>query len=142
MPTTFRVDTVAGILSVLNTYKTANPSLLRAVHTARPEHIGETPVAWLGNRNEAEVHTQGLRDRNITIDVFVADVYSDSAQVAGRMDILWDALADAFTADPHFVSSSSVAEVTTIAEGEVDYGGVPYRVLVFTVSAIKSEGRN
>jgi hypothetical protein len=142
MPTTFRVDVVTGIVSTLNTYKSSNPTLLRDVHTARPAHIGETPVAWLGNRNETEVHTTGLRDRVISVDVVVADVVPDNEQAAGRMDILWDALADAFTAAPHLVSSSSVAEVTTIAEGEVDYGGVPYRVLIFTVQAIKSEGRN
>lgn len=139
---TFRVDLVAALRSTLNTYKTANPTLLRDVHTARPAHIGETPVAWIGNRNESETHDSGTRTRLITVDVVIADVIPDNEQAAGRMDTLWDALVDTFTAAPHMVSGSSVVEVTSIAEGEDDYGGVPYRILVITVSANLIEGRN
>lgn len=139
---TFRVDLVTALVSLLNTYKTANPTLLRDVHTARPAHIGETPIAWIGNRNESEVHDSGTRTRVISVDVVIADVVPDNEQAAGRMDVLWDALVDVFTAAPHMVSGSSVVEVTTIAEGETDYGTVPYRILVISVTANLIEGRN
>jgi hypothetical protein len=144
MPTTFRHDVVAGLVATLNTYKSSNPTLLRAVYTARPAHIAETPCAYIGSRSEVIEHTSGLRNRNINgITAVILDVQPDNQQTADRMDVLVDALLDAFTAAPHMASANTVVTPTAVTDDEDDYGGVTYRLAVFSFGeAIISEGRN
>lgn len=145
-PTTACVDMVAALLSVLQTYATANPTLLRKVYTARPSGAGEWPFAFIGARNEVQTHSEGVRTRTFSPTVVVADAYSDNEQTQGALDILQDQLSDAFTAQPHAIGYG-VLEVTRIDDADISLDNGPeritwYRARTFTFQALVAEGRN
>ena len=98
MTTTGRQDVAAGLLSILNTYRTANPSLLRKAWGARPGSIGDVPAAWVSIGDETILHTNQTRQRTFSPSVTVVDTFADNEQTAARLDILTDGLVDAFTA--------------------------------------------
>lgn len=144
MGTTFRADSVAGLMTVLNAYKTAHPALLRGVYSARPGGpTFEKPCAYVGNRDETQMHDSGIRTRTLTgLQVIVVDTFPDNAQTADRMDVLVDDLSDAFTAAPHALGGNSVVSVTSIADTEVQMGEAIYRGAIFTFgTAVAQEGR-
>ena len=145
MPTTtFRQDAVAGLMTVLNAYKTAHPTLLRGVHSARPGgNAFEKPCAYVGSRDESVTHDSGIRTRTLTgLQVVVLDTFPDNAQTADRMDVLVDGLLDAFTAAPHALGGNSVVSITSIADSEVTMGEAIYRAAIFTFgTAVAQEGR-
>jgi hypothetical protein len=145
MPTTtFRQDAVAGLMVVLNAYKTAHPTLLRGVYSARPDGPAfEKPCAYVGRRDEVVSHDSGIRTRTLTgLQVIVLDTFTVNAQTADRMDVLIDGLLDAFTAAPHALGGNSVVSVTSIADTEVQMGEAIYRATIFTFgTAVAQEGR-
>ena len=144
MGTTFRADSVAGLMTVLNAYKTAHPTLLRGVYSARPGGAAfEKPCAYVGSRDEQVSHDSGTRTRTLSgLQVVVLDTFPDNAQNADRMDVLVDGLLDAFTAAPHALGGNSVVSVTSIADTEVQMGEAIYRGAVFTFgTAVAQEGR-
>jgi len=141
---TFRVDAVAGVMAVLNTYRTSNPTKLRAVYSARPAGPAfEKPCAYVGTRDETTTHDSGIRTRTLTgLQVVLLDTFPDNAQTADRLDILVDGLQDAFTAAPHMLGNNTVAAVTNVNDTEVTMGEAIYRAVVFTLSAaVAQEGR-
>lgn len=144
--TTKRQDTVAGLVSVLTAFKVANPTLLRAVYTARPGAFPETPCAYIGDRDETIDHTAGIRRRTFAPTIVVVDVLVDNEQTEDRMDILIDALVDAFTAAPFVVEATSLQQ-TGVTDGQVDLEGpntvTHYRGSTLTFGQIiYQEGRN
>lgn len=145
-PTTACVDVVAALLSILNTYRTANPTRLRAVFTARPGGVGEVPFAYIGARDEAITHTEGTRSRDFSPTVVVVDTYGDNEQTQDRLDILQDGLVDAFTAGVHAIGYG-VLEQDGVRDEDVSFTGPErvtfYRGRTFTFSHILvTEGRN
>ena len=144
MPTTGRVTLTAGLLAVLNTYRTANPTKLRRVYSARPGGVGEVPFAFVGHRDETIVHTAGTRQRTITPTVTVCDHLGDNEQSAGRMDILVDALVDAFTAAPNL--GGGILRQTGLLDSEEQFGGpdsvVSYLATTLVFELVLMEGRN
>jgi hypothetical protein len=139
-----RAEFVAGLVSVLNTYKTANPTLLRGVYTARPDGVAfEKPAAWVGNRDETTRHDSGIRTRNFPgLTVWVADTFPVDQQTQDRMDVLVDGLQDAFTNAPHAGGGNTVIAVTSVSDTEVAMGEAIYRAAVFTFAdANAQEGR-
>lgn len=139
-----RTDFVTGLVSVLNTYKTANPTLLRAVYTARPAGPAfEKPCAYVGSRDETTTHDSGLRTRTfVGLTLWILDTFPDNQQTADRMDILVDGLQDAFTAAPHAGGGNTVISVTSVNDTEVTMGEAIYRAAVFTFAqGVVQEGR-
>lgn len=142
MATTFRADTVSGIVTTLRAYSTANPTKLRQVRTARPSSIGETPLAYIGRRPETVGHDQGLRARTMAVQVVFVDVLTDNEESLGRLDPLADAVLDAFTAAPHLANDDAVTQVVSIEDGEDDYGtNVRYETVTMTLQSAIQEGR-
>lgn len=146
MSTTARADVVAALQSVLGTYRTANPNKLRKIYTARPGGTGDVPFAFIGNRDEAIVHTQGVRQRTFAPTVTICDHLGDNEQSAARLDILVDGLVDAFTAGVQ-VNPGFVLVQTAVLDGEEAFTGpsdvtITYRAatLVFAEIVI-AEGR-
>jgi hypothetical protein len=139
-----RTEFVAGLVSVLNTYKTANPTLLRGVYTARPDGVAfEKPAAWVGNRDETTRHDSQIRTRNFPgLTVWIADTFPVDQQTEDRIDLLVDGLQDAFTAAPHAGGGNTVIAVTSVVDTEVAMGDAIYRAAVFTFAdANAQEGR-
>jgi hypothetical protein len=136
MATTFRSDAVAAITTLLTTYQTANPTLLRDVHRSRPA-VNETPSAWFGEITETIQHTSGVRFRRFTIPVIVVDVLADNSETLNRLDDLVDALVDVFTANPQVVANTLI-EPVAVSEVEIDG---PYHGVAISVSGQIQEGR-
>ena len=139
-----RTDFVTGLVSVLNTYKTAHPTLLRGVYTARPDGVAfEKPAAFVGSRDESVTHDSGLRTRTFNgLTVWVVDTFPVDQQTQDRMDVLVDGLQDAFTAAPHAGGGNTVISITSVSDTEVTMGEAVYRAAVFTFAqGVVQEGR-
>ena len=107
MTTTFRADIRAGLVTVLQGFKTANPTLLGSVLSARPEGFtGDYPVAFVDSQPEDIVHDSGTRTRTMTAVVAVVAEKTLNAEEQARFDILVDTLLDYFTANPHIITGT------------------------------------
>lgn len=143
MTTTFRVDIRAGLVTVLEAFKTANPSLIGAVLTARPEGFtGDYPIAFVDSQPEAISHTAGVRTRTMTPAVAVVAEKTLNAEEQARFDALVDALLDWFTANPHIITGTIWDRMTVEDYAEVI--GEQYRPAVrFTFGNLSiAEGRS
>lgn len=146
MATTKRADVTAGLLSVLTTFKNANPTLLHAVYPSRPGSFPETPCAFVGVRDETIAHDSGTRRRTFAATVVLVDVLIDNEQTGDRLDVLVDGLVDAFTAAPAVIEATMLQQ-TGVTDGELDLTGpttvVHYRAVTLTFGEIIfQEGRN
>lgn len=147
MPTSGRQSVVDGLVAVLNTYKTANPTRLRRVYTARPGGFAELPAAYVGTLDEIILHTSGTRQRTFAPTVVVVDAFTDNEQTGDRMDILIDGLVDAYTAQPSVIVGM-VLRQTGVLDGNLSISGpndvtIVYRSATLTFAdTVLMEGRN
>jgi hypothetical protein len=135
MASTARSQYVAAVMALLNTYKSSNPTLLRAVYTSRPASIGETPVAFIGPRNEQIEHSMSVQTRTfVGLTLVLVDVITDNQESADRMDDLVDAIVDVIASNPRAVPSLGVLAATGVEDVELDYGTTVYRASVINLS--------
>ena len=146
---TFRADTVAALLAVLNAYKAANPTKLKHLYTARPGSFPELPCAYIGNRNESITHDSGTRTRSLGPTVVLVDAFTDYAEQTDRMDVLVDGLVEWFTANPRIIGTGAgtVLQMDGATDTEIELAGatgpVFYRACVLTFGQTEAqEGRN
>jgi hypothetical protein len=146
--TTFRSDIVAAVFGVLQAQKTATPSQLRAVYTARPGSFPETPCAYIGERSETITHGSQLRTRTMTgLTVVLVDRLVDASETEDRFDDLVDLLVERFTAAYAAVAGGgSILQMTAAADTEVvlagDAGSSVYRGCVLSFGdTFVTEGR-
>jgi hypothetical protein len=139
---TFRVDLVDALYDLLVAYRTANPTLLRAVYRTRPAAFQELPAAFVGPRAETITHTSGTRERAIDPSVVVVDSFTDNTETGDRMDILMDDLVDVFTAGVRQIGNA-IIEPTAVLPGELEASGAIYRAesIQFARTTIR-EGRS
>jgi hypothetical protein len=122
MATTFRSDIATGIFSVLDVYRTANPSRLVRAYRARPSSVGpDLPCAWVDGRPETIAHDSTVRTRTMTPSVLVVRDGGDNAEDALAFDQLVDALVDAFTAQPQFAATTIWSRMA-VSDEEVQVG--------------------
>ena len=144
MPTTFRQDIVAGLVTILDGFKTANPTLLRHTFSARPPGFNtDLPCAFVGPRPETATHSQGIRTRTLSgLSVSFVDRLTDNAETMTRMDVLVDAFADYLTARPHVIPGT-IWNTWTVIDEQLDIGdGRALQVVTFTLPDLSiSEGR-
>lgn len=142
--TTFRADVVAGLVTVLTSYRTSNPSLLRGIYSARPDGPAfEKPCAYIGNRGESVRVDSGIMTRTLTPEVVLLDTFPVNEETLDRMDILVDDLVEAFVEAPHAAGANTVIGSTfTVTDTEIAMGDAVYRAVVFTFAdALDQEGR-
>lgn len=146
--TAFRTQVQNGLKDLLDDFQEANPTLLRAVWTARPASfsVGELPCAYIDRFNESATHANGIRQRRISPTVTLVDVAPDSQEAESRMTLLVDALWDVFTAGFHSASATSILTPTSVVDddtGDVEEGGVHYvsNTFVFAETYV-AEGRS
>lgn len=142
MSTTFRADVAAGLKSVLDTFKAANPTLVRATFIQRPTAPREFPTAYVGERSETVSHDAGTRRRTMSPTVVVVDSPTDPDAVMGRMDIVVDALLDALTAQTHLASGVVWRGIGSITDTVEQVGDAMYPAVVITLVDVEiEEGR-
>ncbi len=119
--TTFREDVRAGIVTTLNSFKSANPTLLRHVWRVRPESftLGDLPAMTVGNLTESINTTQGIRQRQMDgFTLTITDNVADNTETSDRGDLLVDAIMDFLTANYHMASGVSIVEPIGVTDGE------------------------
>jgi hypothetical protein len=143
MPTTFRADVRAGLLTILQAFQSANPTMLRSAHRARPEGFtGDYPIALVDQFGEAIFHTSGVRDRTMNATVSVVGEYRLNAEHMDDFDLLVDALIDFFTTYPHVVSNT-VWDRMTVEDYAEEIGDALRPAVRFTfVNLSVQEGRS
>jgi hypothetical protein len=145
--TTFRQDVHAGILSTLTLFRTANPTLLRAIWHARPASytLGELPAAVLGDFTESIAVRNGVRQRQMDgFTVTLVDRAPDAQEADDRMNALIDALMDYITAAYHSASGTSIVEPIGVSDGDVGISeatNLSWYSNVITFRAYVMEGR-
>lgn len=109
MATTFRQDITAAIVSSIDAFIAANPTLLRRSERGRPPSVmGDLPLAFVDGRNETIHFDAQTMDRVMTIAVVVVSSIGDNVETLVRHDVVTDALIDHFNAAYiHFVPNSS-----------------------------------
>lgn len=144
--TTWRADLVAAHVAILGAQATATPTILRRVYSSRPGAFGETPVAYIADRNENVTHDSGTRTRTILLEVVLVDAFRDNITTGDLLDQLVDLLVDRYDAATQYIPGT-IIELTSIRDTDIDvksaegttvfYRGV---VMTFGKSAIL-EGR-
>ena len=146
MTTTGAQDIATGLLSILNTYKTANPTLLRKTWPERPSAFSENPLAYVDLGPERVLHTSGTRQRTFTPTVTYVSSFGEKD--IGNRNLVRDGLLDAFTAGVSVISGMKiiVTDVTPSEETVVNPStgtASTYPTLIFTFAeAILLEGRS
>lgn len=127
MATTFRTDITTGLVTILDAFVTANPTLLRRTERGRPPSIvGDLPIAWVDRRDESISHDSGTRTRTMTPSVLVVDSQGDNLESAARWDTLVDKLVDHFTTYPH-ITSNTIWDRMTVEDETYSEGDEPIR---------------
>lgn len=122
MATSFRSDIVAAIRAVLVARQAASPTLLRAVFTSRPGAFGETPLAYIGGRDERITFAGQTRTRTFSgLTAVVVDSLPDASEEADRMDDLIDLLVDDFTAAVRV--GGGLLQVTSVSDADIVLNG-------------------
>lgn len=143
LASSFRQQTVTGILGVLSDFILANPTILAASYSARPRSgsVADFPHAYIAERPEHVEHRHDIRIRSLTVPVVLRDMIPDNAQTVLRMDALIDGLVDAFTLAYHAANGFSITVETDTSSVEIDETEVPMYVELITISSVITEGR-
>ena len=135
LTTGFRQALQVGLMTTLNNYRTANPTIVRRVSSVRPSTFsGEVPLFFLGMIDEQDTLTQGTWKRLLEAEVFYVDVQPDPDQLNNRqnfaVDTVMDALAAAFhAADPRAIMEPQIeVEPRDFDENHALYAGVMFKV--------------
>ncbi len=134
----FRADVTTALVTVAQTYATANPSLLRKVERARPGSFAETPIAFVGTRNETQVLPGGdIWQRTIRPVLYVVEKATDNIETAEKLDALADALLAVYVAAYHQVSGSTLLTPIGVEDIELEVGGVSYPGFAISFEALE-----
>jgi hypothetical protein len=116
MTSTFRVDLVAGVTTMMTAYIAANPTLLRRHYRSIPAQFQDLPCSYLDVRPETVSHANGLRDRVTSPSVVVVTRLTDNGETTDIHDVLVDSLLDWFTSYPHIVTGTVWSDMTVADE--------------------------
>lgn len=113
MATTFRTDITTGLVTILDAFVTANPTLLRRTSRVRPPSIvGDLPIAYVDGRSETISHDSGIRVRTMTPAVVVVSPLADNVETVIRHDTLVDLLVDHFSTYPQIINNTIWDQMT------------------------------
>lgn len=127
MASTFRTDITSGLVTILDAFITANPTLLRRSERGRPPSVvGDLPIAWVDRRDESIVHDSGTRTRTMQPSVLVVAPITDNVETVIRFDTLVDLLVDHFTDYPH-ITSNTIWSSMTVEDESYSEGDEPVR---------------
>jgi len=139
---TFRAQFRAGLKTVLDTVKAANPSALLEVREYPPESY-HTPLAYVEKGvNETLQHTSGVRIRTLRGNIVLVNKLVSNDQATDEQDVLVDLVLDALTAAPRAASASTLIQPVSVTDTELqDANGNRYAAAVIGVEGVIQEGR-
>ena len=117
MPTsTFRVDLVAGVTTMMNAYIAANPTKILRHYRSLPAQFQDLPASYFDVRPETVSHANGLRDRVTQPSIVVVTRLTDNGETTDLHDQLVDSLLDHLTSYPHIVAGTVWSDLTIADE--------------------------
>lgn len=88
--TTYRTDARAALATLLENFRTANPTLLLQTYPSVPMSV-HVPCAWVGRWREPSISLDmSLVTRQPQVELVLAQGEYDNAQTMVRMDVLVD----------------------------------------------------
>ena len=121
MTTTFRVDLVTGMTTMMVAFIAAHPTIIRRHFRRRPPSSNtDIPFTYLDLRPEVITHDSGLRERLISPSVVAVFQLTDNLETADVQDAATDLLVDHFTAYPHIVAGTIWDQLTVSEEAAPD----------------------
>ena len=135
-----------GFVSLMQTFATANPTIVRSVRTVRPPSFaGSTslPCFYLGDLSETDVYTPGTWHRNFTgFSGYLVDQMGTIDDSNDRMNFAADALGDYFTLNYHSIGNPGILQLSAILDYEETEGTIRYPALEFQFAGTeRAEGR-
>jgi hypothetical protein len=142
MTTTFRVDVVAGMTTMINAFIVANPTVILRHFRSRPPSAGtDLPFTFLDLRPEAIEHVSGLRYRTMSPSIVAVFQLTDNGETTDAQDAAVDLLVDHFTSYPHIVAGT-VWDAMTVSDESLQDGESFFAAVRFTFGNISiREGR-
>lgn len=144
--TGFRVLLTWNILSLVDSFAQANPTIIRSTRVDRPLSFAnvELPCFYIGDLDETVEHASGIRTRTFAgFSAFLVDAMGSPEESGGRMDFAADTLADLFTGGVHAASGRSIFQHVATSDTEVPNGEGVLPALQFLFAQTKvAEGRN
>lgn len=142
----FRSQTQAAILSLVGTFKAANPTIIRSVESVRPGSFAGTsalPCFFIGDMSESYAYVGQLWQRTLSgFSCYLVDQLGTIGDSNDRMNFAHDVLADLFTVNFHAISGQSILQLTGINDTEFDDSGTRFPALEFQFgSTSMQEGR-
>ena len=132
-------DVRAGATVVLQAVRTANPTLIGDVHSARPASLAlGAPAAYVGDFRGNIAATTTLRQwTGCEVDIVLVFNAMDNADQQAAADTLAQLVTDQFSSTPNFANAYSVGEPVRIRTAtELDSNGVSYPAVVITIGRI------
>ncbi len=133
--TAFRQSAQAAILSIMGTFKAANPTIVRSVQSVRPASFSATaslPCFFIGDMSESYAYAGQLWQRTLSgFSCFLVDQLGTIGDSNDRMNFAHDVLADYFTVNFHAISSRSILQLLGISDDEIEDSGTRFPALRF-----------
>lgn len=140
MATTVRTRIRAGALTVLQAYKTANPTLLTHVYDHRPGSV-RTPCAFVAKGMDESVrHDANVRSRTIRPRIIVLNRQVTNDQATDEQDVLADGLIQAFSDARSTMVSHAFTAIVGVEDGEERFGDAVYAGFAITLEVNALEG--
>lgn len=119
----FRTDMRTAAFTLLQGFKTANPSLLQHIYSARPGSL-HPPCAFIGSIGEPEIgRTAQIRSRAPRVTIFFVQGAYDNAETADRQDVIVDAFLDYADERIHAAGANTLTEMTSTEDVELEHRG-------------------
>lgn len=143
MATTFRNDMRAGIKTVIDGVKAANPTLIFHTYDYPPESF-HTPCVYIEKAvPETITHSQQIRFRVPLMNVVMVNKLVSNDQATDEQDDLVDLMIEAFTTNHSAAGTSTLIEpVRVVHDTEItDANGTKYAAAILTIQGQIQEGR-
>jgi hypothetical protein len=130
MADTFRADVVAGLVTIMEAYQTANPTLLRRVFDARPESdVTDLPFAYVAAPREESIEwANGVRTRTMNVSIVVVDQLASNAETMARFDVLVDGLIEHISPYYHITPNTIWDRMRVADEDEPGHAAVRFTI--------------
>lgn len=143
--TGFRQAIQSGLLTVLQAFAAANPTILRMVMTVRPRSLttADMPLFYLGDMNETIDTSQGHRTRTFSgFAGYYVDTMGEQIESNDRLNFAADVLADLFTDNFHAANGRSLFAHVGTNDTEIEDNSARYPALEFLFGPTEiTEGR-
>ena len=120
--TGFRQLIQYGVTAVVQTFATANPTIIASVRTVRPPSFASSaslPVFFIGDINETITHENGIRTRTVSgFSAYLVDQMGTIEDSNDRMNFAADVLTDLFTLNYHAAGGLAIFQHTATSDFE------------------------